>query len=35
MRKTYTLEIKLTLDEADEQKAIRVAREHYRATGGA
>ena len=35
MRKTYTLEIKVVLDESDELKAIRVAREHYRATGGA
>ncbi len=35
MRKTYKLELEVTLDEVDEQKAIQVARDHYRATGGA
>jgi hypothetical protein len=35
MRKTYKLELDVTLDEADERMAVQVAREHYRATGGA
>jgi len=35
MKRTYELELKVTLDELDEQRAIQIARDHFRATGGA
>ena len=35
MKKCYKLEVEVSLDEADEQKAIQVARNHYQAIGGA
>ena len=35
MKKFYRLEVEVSLDDADEQKAIRVARDHYQAIGGA
>jgi hypothetical protein len=35
MKKFYKLEVEVSLDEDDEQKAIQVARNHYRAIGGA
>lgn len=33
MKKTYKLELEVTLDEVDEQKAMQVARGRYLATG--
>jgi hypothetical protein len=35
MKTVYKLEVEVTLEEADEQKAIQVARDHYGARGGA
>ena len=35
MKKFYKLEVEVSLDEADEQKAIQVARNHYQGIGGA
>jgi hypothetical protein len=34
MKKFYRLEVEVSLDEANEQKAIQVARNHYQAIGG-
>src|SRR6516165_3875447 len=33
MKKFYKLEVEVSLDEEDEQKAIQVARNHYEAIG--
>lgn len=35
MKKTYRLELEVTLDEDNESKAIQIARDYYRMTGGA
>jgi len=35
MKKTYTVELEVTLDDALESQAIEVARDYYRKTGGA
>lgn len=35
MKKTYKVELEITLDEATESQAIEVAREYYRKVGGA
>ncbi len=35
MKRTYKLELEVALDEADEQKIIAAARDHYHATGHA
>jgi hypothetical protein len=35
MKKTYKVELEVTLNEALEGQAIQVAREHYSKTGGA
>lgn len=35
MKKTYRLVLEVSLNEADEQNAVRVARSHFRRTGPA
>jgi hypothetical protein len=35
MRKVYKLELEVTLEEAEEQKVIQAARDHFLARGGA
>jgi len=35
MKKLYSVEVEVSLDETDEQRAIQVARNHYQAIGGA
>ena len=35
MRKVYKLELEVTLEEAEERKAIQAARDHFLARGGA
>ena len=35
MKKVYRVEIEVMLDEANEQNAIRIARDHYLEVGGA
>jgi hypothetical protein len=35
MKRTHELELKVTLDELHEDRALQIARDHFRATGGA